>query len=70
MKKASYKRSAYVYFHDIGLGGMDEMDTKQWKMLSLDGVIKYLGHENVSHDDVIKWKHFPRYWPFVRGIHR
>ena len=24
----------------------------------------------LSHDDVIKWKHFPRYWPFVRGIHR
>ena len=23
-----------------------------------------------SHDDVIKWEHFPRYWPFVRGIHR
>ena len=23
-----------------------------------------------GHDDVIKWKHFPRYWPFVRGIHR
>ena len=23
-----------------------------------------------DHDDVIKWKHFPRYWPFVRGIHR
>ena len=22
------------------------------------------------HDDVIKWKHIPRYWPFVRGIHR
>ena len=22
------------------------------------------------HDDVIKWKHFPRYWPFARGIHR
>ena len=22
------------------------------------------------HDDVIKWKHFPRCWPFVRGIHR
>ena len=22
------------------------------------------------HDDVIKWKRFPRYWPFVRGIHR
>ena len=22
------------------------------------------------HGDVIKWNHFPRYWPFVRGIHR
>ena len=20
--------------------------------------------------NVMKWKHFPRYWPFVRGIHR
>ena len=23
-----------------------------------------------NHDDVIEWKHFPRYWPFVGGIHR
>ena len=23
-----------------------------------------------NHDDVIKWKHFPRIWPFVRGIHQ
>ena len=23
-----------------------------------------------NYDDVIKWKHFPRYWQFVRGIHR
>ena len=22
------------------------------------------------HDDVMKWKYFPRYWPFVREIHR
>ena len=28
--------------------------------------ISWPGH----HDDVIKWKQFPRYWPFVRGIHR
>ena len=26
--------------------------------------------DQIWHDDVIKWKHFPRYWPFVRGIHR
>ena len=24
----------------------------------------------IYNDDVIKWEHFPRYWPFVRGIHR
>ena len=23
-----------------------------------------------DHYGDIKWKHFPRYWPFVRGIHR
>ena len=23
-----------------------------------------------GHDDVIKWKHFPLYWPFARGLHR
>ena len=26
--------------------------------------------QHVFHDDVMKWKHFPRYWPFVRRIHR
>ena len=34
-------------------------------------MIWYVGDSmNIEHDDVIKWKHFPRYWPFVRGIHR
>ena len=23
----------------------------------------------INNDDVIKWKHFPLYWPYVRGIH-
>ena len=53
----------------------------QWKF---NHNIKLLIHENASehiacemailfrerHDDVIKWKHFPRNWPFVRGNHR
>ena len=30
--------------------------------------ILYIIH--TLHYDVIKWKHFPRYWSFVRGIHR
>ena len=24
----------------------------------------------IWHNDVIKWKHFPRCWPFVWGLHR
>ena len=26
--------------------------------------------DGLAHDDVIKWNYFPRYWPYVRGIHR
>ena len=25
---------------------------------------------NAVQHNVIKWKHFPRYWPFVQGIHQ
>ena len=28
------------------------------------------GVKFTKHDDVIKWKHFLCYWPFVPGIHR
>ena len=27
-------------------------------------------HTTWIHDAVIKWKHSPRYWPFLLGIHR
>ena len=30
----------------------------------------HITRSNLRHDDVIRWKHFPRYWPFVRWIHR
>ena len=34
-------------------------------------MIYYETFENgIFRDDVITWKHFPRYWPFVWGIHR
>ena len=38
--------------------------------LTLSGISIQIHHSYFQHDDVIKWKHFPRYWPFVRGIHR
>ena len=48
--------------------GATEIGAKPWQCL---------GHHDVSstcdvaaHNDVIKRKHFPRYWPFVRGIHQ
>ena len=33
-------------------------------------VIIHVEYIDMLHDDVNKWKHFPRYWPFARGIHR
>ena len=49
-----------------------------WKLISTTCDASVLGEDMKcicivifpKHDDVIKWKHFPRYWPFVRGIHR
>ena len=32
-------------------------------------MIGYQFNSHPVHDDVIKWKHFARYWPFVLGIH-
>ena len=42
------------------------------KLLSVTTVCKFpdMNHQTLAgpcHDDVIKWKHFPRYWPFVRA---
>ena len=34
------------------------------------GVIASIEAIDCSHDDVMKRKYFPRYWPFVKGIHR
>ena len=38
-------------------------------MLSSHGGVS-MGYCKEDHDDVIHWKHFLRYWPFVRIIHR
>ena len=51
----------------------------QWTMRNWSTLFRYLiamqsasflGIETWVQEDVIKWKHFVRYWPFVRGIHR
>ena len=40
------------------------------KTKSNPNVLDLFSFRHSIHDDVIEWKHFPRYWPFVRGIHR
>ena len=35
-----------------------------------ENTIRTFHYSTIHHDDVIKWKYFPRYWSFVRGIHR
>ena len=40
------------------------------KTINLDWLGQGSSHDPSHHNDVIKWKHFPRYWPFVRRIHR
>ena len=53
---------------------MGRCHSKQHTSISIipDFKIMTWGHKllNSCHDDVIKWKHFPHYWPYVRGIHR
>ena len=35
-----------------------------------DNLFSLLFKSSYIHDDDFTWKHFSRYWPFVRGIHR
>ena len=75
---------AITWTNDDGDLGPDRMSLGQ-NGLMLYGLITYYslviigpgngflpsGHQTSAwHDCVIKWKHFPHYWPFVRGIHR
>ena len=39
----------------------------KYKMGTLWWKIHNAGLTKQNHDDVIKWKHLPRYWPFVGG---
>ena len=46
---------------------------QMWHQLSIDHTYLVNAYHSCLiflHGDVIKWKHFPRYWDYVRGIHR
>ena len=50
--------------------GVTENNYAGSPFLSRSGIQTQPFHPISPHDDVITWKHFLRYWPFVRGIHR
>ena len=56
----------HTVFYDIKkcgyMGNMDSLTLMIW--------LQQHTVQQSCHDDVIKWNHFPRYWPFVRGIHQ
>ena len=45
-------------------------DSKKKWTVWVNNVHESTESKTVKHDDVIKWKYFPRYWPFVRGFPR
>ena len=59
------------YYHDLHVNTFmyTFWDWMCWPVLNKDCNIVTPDHMP-CHDDVMKWKHFPRYWQFVRGIHR
>ena len=62
----SLSETIYTRFADVEalLGSNTPGKMIAWLRIITQSVVSSI------HDDVIKWKHFPRYWPFVQGIHR
>ena len=62
-RESSFDTQSGVFFHVKYVRVWEKVDTQY---------IPWNTHQRcfVCHDDVIKWKHFPRYWSFVWGIHR
>ena len=55
---------------------MTVMNSKEYLKIKLQleysltyGNVNFVHNNPISNVDVNKWKNFPRYWPFVRGIH-
>ena len=64
---ACQRCSNYIFTLDLtpGFNGLGKDNCKTRRE-----IFRFWDLVQLIHDDVIKWKHFPRYWPFVREIHR
>ena len=78
-----FPRANRFKVHRVPLLNIQELFTlnQQWNLYILTGVPDMVHRETPAtfglqynnfhqHDDVIKCKHFPRYWPFVPRIHQ
>ena len=63
----------YVCMHSMGASWYELM-TLINTMFAEIHLIAVLMYDDITHATPMmtssKWKHFPRYWPYVRGIHR
>ena len=72
-QRTSYAENVSIWwrYHDsvwwLGFCMIKGVSAGIWLLHTAHSRARYL---SVHHDDVIRWKHFPRYWPFVRAIHR
>ena len=65
------KEFPFSNWHDVVSGACSEIKwDSQLRSVAFQFRIFLSREAEINHDDVIKWKHFPRYWPFVRRIHR
>ena len=62
-----FKRDVSTVYDIIITVTSGQGDPNHWK---LDFFLVSLFKPTTTHDDVIKWKHFPCDWAFVRGILR
>ena len=66
MKPGTHASASQLNYH----GFRQQQINIDSKMTCENVIYKMMAIDPGLHDDVIKWKHFPRYWSFVRKIHR
>ena len=73
----THREGVYFYFDSVGYRKTNPKIFCTLKHILSDTVLtldicmkRHALIQLLNHDDVIKWKHFPRNWPFVWEIHR
>ena len=59
-----------IFFYEVCGDSYSSIHSTSTMIFVMWCISKVLRTRFAFHDGVIQWKHFPRYWPFVRGIYR